>query len=66
MENKEQAFEPVSPNTDKDVKIEPLSGNPYFHVTLCKSHVSSPYQLVIKIVLLNFFTSMVCVIVDIQ
>lgn len=30
-----------------DVEIEPLSGKPFFHVPMAKSHVCSPYQLVL-------------------
>ncbi|KAL2943735.1 hypothetical protein RDABS01_032082 [Bienertia sinuspersici] len=42
-----QASNPVTTDTSEDVDIEPLSGKPFFHVTICKSHISSPYQLVV-------------------
>ncbi|XP_021762272.1 B3 domain-containing protein Os06g0112300-like [Chenopodium quinoa] len=45
--NEEQQLDPVSIDTEEDEEIEPLSGNPMFHVTLYKSHVSSPYQMTI-------------------
>ncbi|XP_021758828.1 B3 domain-containing protein Os06g0112300-like [Chenopodium quinoa] len=47
MNEEEQQLDPVSIDTEEDEEIEPLSGYPMFHVTLYKSHVSSPYQLTI-------------------
>ncbi|KAH9610636.1 hypothetical protein KSS87_017124 [Heliosperma pusillum] len=43
-----QVSTPVtSSKSDDNVEIEPLSGNPFFHILMLRSHVGSPYQLVI-------------------
>lgn len=43
----EQESEPASTMVNQDDEIEPLSGKPFFHLILQKSHVSTPYQLVV-------------------
>lgn len=49
MNNHGQTSEPATTNTnlnDDEELIEPLSGNPFFHVTLTKSSVRPYYRLV--------------------
>lgn len=49
IKKEEQVSEPPSTNTYEDDEIEPLSGNPFFHIVLCKTHVDNPYQLSVPV-----------------
>ncbi|KAK9714053.1 hypothetical protein RND81_06G068300 [Saponaria officinalis] len=39
----------TTPTSQGDVEIEPLTGKPFCHVVMMKSHVCSPYQLVLPV-----------------
>lgn len=49
LETKDELVLPTNSCDDDDTDIEPLSGKPFFHITLLRSHVgggTNKYQLV--------------------